>query len=184
MDQVITIGYRDRVPYGYKAVNCTSKSDDKYKLLSPFMTSNPYCYAGLSAKNVENAWQFSKVYPEYDDNGVPTPQWYLWRDAGFANYFAHRYPMGKGAKPLYSWWNGNIYGYVEARKNIYAPIYENSIKDTNVFLGLKQEYLKGTKICIQDFDTYPLEGATYLDAINNPLKPFGHGFVIYKMLTQ
>lgn len=187
MEQVITVQYRDKIPKGYKIINCTTQSKDEYRRLSPFMTTNPYCYAGLSAKSVENAWQYSKIYPEYaDENGDPTPEWFKWRDKGFSYYKAIRYPMGKGAIPLYSWWNGARYKYIEARKRIYVPLYELSIKNNPVFISLKREYEKGTLLAIRDFDVYrlDLEGLTVKDAINNPDKKFGHGFVLYKMLTQ
>lgn len=34
-----------------------------------------------------------------------------------------------GAKPEYSYWDGKKYGYVAARKRIYAPLYASLVGD-------------------------------------------------------
>ena len=41
---------------------------------------------GSISKNVENAWQYSKVYREYlDDNGDPSKEYFIWAKEGFDN---------------------------------------------------------------------------------------------------
>ena len=186
MNQLITISYKDELPDGYREINCTSQGTDKYRQLSPFMRSDIYCYDNLFAKNVENAWQFSKVYPEQDNSGVPSKEWFKWRDNGFNDTFAHRYPMGKGKIPLYSYWDNKKYDYITARKNIYFPLFEKSIETHEVFLELLEDYKNGDMLAIRDFDVYrfDLMKMTFEKVVNNPKKKCGHGFVLYNMLIK
>jgi len=185
MSQVITISFKDSLPSGYKEINCTSRGFDKFKMLSPFINRNVSCYGDLVSKNMENAWQFSKVYPQHNLSGVPTQEWYEWRNRGFEDGFAHRYPMGKGSIPLYSFWDNKKLGYIEARRQIYFPLYENSVKNTDIFAELQTEYNKGTLLAIRDFDVYRIDISkiSLKDVVDNPMKKAGHGFVLYKMLT-
>jgi hypothetical protein len=64
--------YNFRVPDGAIEVNTPSRSDNWSKDLSPFYLPGGYLYGNFYAENVENAWQASKVYPEFDDNGKPS----------------------------------------------------------------------------------------------------------------
>ena len=43
--------------------------------------------------------------------------------------------MGKGKIPLYSWWKGQKLDYINARKQIYVPLY-SQVADTHTFLRL------------------------------------------------
>ena len=75
-------------------VNCTSRSkEDWSKELSPFFLGP--CKVELGeAKNMENAWQYSKVYFEHlDEQGNPNKEYYEWAKEGFANPKAVRFPM-------------------------------------------------------------------------------------------
>lgn len=71
---------------------------------------------------MENAWQYAKVYKQHTHNGAPTSDYWDWARAGWSNPSAVRFPMGRGAKPEYSLWDGQRLGYIEARKKIYAPL--------------------------------------------------------------
>ena len=53
-------------------------------------------YNNLVAKNVENAWQFSKVYEEHLEEGSddPSSKWIHWAKEGFADPKPIRFPMG------------------------------------------------------------------------------------------
>lgn len=157
------------------------------KGLSPFILG-PIEFGGLRAENVENFWQFSKTYIIHvDENRNPTPEYFEWRDKGFNDKFAHRYPMGKGQKPLYSYWNGEKLSYVEERKKIYIPIYYKVVKDTDAFAKLKYAYENSKKdIYLWDFDGYNhiKAGMTYKDVINSETKKMGHAFVLFGMLNK
>ena len=134
--KVRVFGPRDKqIPQGDVNINVTSQSkSDRGKTLSPFLLGPVPLYWGLTAKRVENAWQFSKVYKEYATStrtpkGTystdlwPSHKWFKWALKGFNDTYAHRHPMGKGAKPLFSYWRGEKLDYIQARKRIYSPLY-------------------------------------------------------------
>eukprot|EP00026_Physarum_polycephalum_P014442 Phypoly_transcript_14956.p1 GENE.Phypoly_transcript_14956~~Phypoly_transcript_14956.p1 ORF type:complete len:153 (+),score=14.78 Phypoly_transcript_14956:62-520(+) len=136
MSTIVVRGQREaRVPEGYILVNTTSQTKEEWsKGLSPFFLGPIPMYAGLVAKNLENAWQYSKVYEDQvDENGDPTPAWWAWMREGIAQNKAVRFPCGRGAKPLYSYWDGRKLGYVEARHQIYAPLYSKAVESTIVY---------------------------------------------------
>lgn len=49
----------------------------------------------MVAQNVENAWQFSKVYEDQVDEKLePSSNWWTWAKEGFAEEEPKRFPMG------------------------------------------------------------------------------------------
>lgn len=196
MDNLIVIGPKDKAPEGFTVINTTSKDkiDIGFKL-SPFFLGPIMLYENKIAKNMENAWQFSKVYKEFADiNEDPTTQYFAWSKKGWSDNFAHRYPNGKGAIPLYSYWktfeNGlwieHKWTYIEARKNIYFPLYAKAIVKTEGYLELKKRIENGEKIALWDFDGYDhaKKGMSYEDVVNSPKYKCGHAFVLYGLLTD
>jgi len=136
---------------------------------------------------MENAWQYSKVYPQHQTCcGTPNELWEEWVKEGWANPRAVRYPMGRGAKPAYSYWNGEQLDYIDARKIIYAPLYYAAVKDTVAFAELRAVYessiLKEKDLWLLDFDVYDPKGKTYDQILNDPSRKMGHGFVLAGML--
>lgn len=140
-------------------------------------------HGSIEAKNVENAWQYSKVYEPYDDGGVPSRSWYTWRAMGFVNPRAVRYPMGHGAVPLYFWVDGKRLSYIEARKQLYIPIYSAAVKRTDAFQRLRGLYTAGP-LTLWDFDGYDhlSLGMSYNDVMNCETRKMGHTFVLGMML--
>lgn len=172
-----------KIPEGAIVIDTTSSSG-QYRELSPFVLPAP------PAKNFENLWQFSKVYKSYWDsiNNTPTPYWYQWRRDGFAASFAIRYPMGKGAIPICSWWQDKPLNYIEARKKIYALEYAKNVIETSAFKRLKHIYQDcyNTELILLDYDAYDhlKLGMSLIDVINNPSRKMGHAFVLIMMLTD
>ena len=168
------------IPKDAVVIDTTSSSGD-YKELSPFILPAP------PAKNFENLWQFSKVYKKniMPIDGYPDASWYKWRDAGYANPRAVRYPMGKGAIPEYSLWDNERLGYIEARKRIYAPEYAKNVVSTNSYKRLLGTYQSRDDLILLDYDAYDHQalGMSLKDVINNPNKKMGHAFVLIMMLT-
>lgn len=164
----------------------TTSNGGEFRELSPFILPAP------PAKNFENLWQFSKVYKKHimPIDGYPDASWYKWRDAGYANPRAVRYPMGKGAIPEYSLWNDERLGYIEARKQIYAVEYASNIQWTNSYQKLMDTYAEccrtNKELILLDFDAYDhiKLGMSLIDVINNPQKKMGHAFVLIMMLTD
>lgn len=178
---------RNKVPDEVYLVETTSRSKNWSKGLSPFICGPCELYDGHTSLNMENAWQFSKVYADHvDANDNPTPAYFEWAKVGWADAYAHRYPMGKGKKPLYSWWAGEKLGYVEARKRIYAPLYAESVVRGSAFKKLKELYDNGLNIWLRDFDGYNFRelGMTYQEVIDNPDRKMGHAFVLAMILEN
>jgi len=172
-----------------RVVDTTSRSRTWSRGLSPFFLGPVELYGDYVAQNMENAWQYSKVYPLHvDDDGNPTYEYFEWAKQGWDNPKAVRYPMGKGAKPLYSYWDGEQLTYTEAREKIYIPLYRQIAK-TKAFSYLKMEYestclRKGQKLYLRDFDGYDhkIIWKSYYDVLKNPKMKMGHAFVLGMLL--
>lgn len=138
----------------------------------------------IVATNVENAWQYSKVYDGHDLSGEPTPEWFQWRFLGFRKERAVRYPMGKGATPLYSWVGGKRLTYIEARKQLYIPAYSSAVRDTEAFAQLRKLYDDGQELVLWDFDGYDHQvlGMSWDDVMTCETRKMGHAFVLAMML--
>jgi len=164
-------------------VDTTSHSGE-WKELSPFLLGPCPLYNTYVAFNVENGWQFSKVYKHHHGaNGLPTPDYWNWALQGWSDKTPHRYPMGKGAKPLYSFWDGKKLDYIEARKRIYAPLYAHAVVKTAAFKKLQQLHSGGTDLILRDFDGFDHKGKSLSQVLNDPLKKMGHAFVLKMLLT-
>lgn len=175
-----------KVPAGMVAVDTTSRGG-RWAGLSPFNLGPCPMYGGIIAENMENAWQFAKVYAEHADaQGNPTDVYWAWARRGWADMKAHRYPMGRGAVPLYSLWDGKRLSYIEARKIIYAPLYARAVQLTDSFQNLKTLAAGPDPIMLRDYDGYDYEkaGMTLTDVANEPRRKMGHAFVLKALLTQ
>lgn len=169
-------------------VDVTSHTSQEYRQLSPFYLGPVETYGGLTSMTMENAWQYSKVYPCHADrNENPTGEYFTWRNNGYQKNWADRHPMGR-QRPLYSLWKQNgeyvHLGYIDARKQIYIPLYAANVVKTESYRKLKQLYDETGDITLYDFDAYDhnLIGMSYADIIDNPLRIMGHGFVLAMLL--
>lgn len=182
---IYIIGPHNKHPDGISVINTTSRSDTWSRGLSPFFCGPVELYDGYVSQNVENAWQYSKVYAYYtDDSDNPDERYFKWAQDGWNSIRAHRYPMGKGITPLYSYWAGKKLSYIEARKKIYIPLYFNAVQKTFAFQKLKCLYEECQDICLWDFDAHGLEPGTfdYWELANNEKTKFGHAYVLAMML--
>ena len=186
LPQIILYSRGDRVPNDYLKINSTSKSKEEWsRQFSPFylgpveVTPMGPCVS----QNMENAWQYSKRY-----KGQSIDEWAAWADIGFSQTKAVRFPMGRGAKPMFSYWQGEELSYIAARFKIYGPLYEWCILNHayDSFLRLKKLVDDGTKIAIFDYDGYFYQGEDMSldDVIYNPKRKMGHSFILMGMLQN
>lgn len=183
MITILGPGYKE--PEGVEIINTTSRSKTWSKGLSPFFLGPIDLYKGYRSINMENAWQFSKCYEYYlQEDGSVGDRYFRWAQDGWNDIKAHRYPMGKGVKPLFSYWDGDHLTYVEARKKIYIPLYAQAVKKTYAFGKLKKMYEAGENLYLWDFDGYDHKALSlsYDEVINNPDRKMGHAFVIAMLL--
>ena len=176
------LSMRDRAPEGATVIDTTTRSKTWSRGLSPMIVR-------WRDMKVENVWQYTKVYPQHWDSikGVPTAEWFEWRNEGARKDWADRYPMGKGAKPICSWWGlnpGHSYDYIEARKQIYVPVYSEAVRFTDAFLNLKMIHQAEGDIWLRDFDGYDhiKMGRTLDEVLNDPGRKMGHAFVLAHLL--
>lgn len=174
-------------------VNTTSRSLLPLgKQFSPFLLGPVPLYEGApagEALNFENVWQFSKVYQKHmDENGDPSKEWIAWARKGFRNPKAFRYPMGKGAKPEYAYWEGDKLLYIEARKRIYIPLYKQGIKThrKEAFAALCKLYEQERRLMLWDYDGYNRKKLNLSpeDVVECADKTMGHAFVIEQLLLE
>ena len=183
-------GPKDKPVGNVNIINCCSISKNWSKGLSPFYIGPCELPSGEISKNVENGWQFCKTFSVHvDKNNNPTAEYFKWRQNGFNDSRAHRYPMGKGIKPLYHFLSNEKLNYIEARKKIYVPLYGKTVVKTEAFKKLLEEFkkLKESEILwLWDFDGYDHKALnmTYKDAINSEERKFGHAFVLGFLLEN
>ena len=186
--------------------NVTSTSKEKWCLeLSPFSLGPIELYPNESdgtmfiAQNMENAWQFCKVYRQFTDgdNGSPSDAYWQWAKNGWRDSKPHRFPLGRqAAKPLYSLWKGKKLNYIEARKAIYAPLYAKYVEQTDAYRKLTENYLKHClgnlhdkrtrPMALLDFDGWDHLGQGYsLEQVIDLEKPkMGHAFILAGLLEN
>jgi hypothetical protein len=161
-----------------------------FRPLSPMLLGPVMLYDGLWSRTMENAWQYAKLYPGHADNAAadpwPTAGYWTWARAGWDSQRAERYPMGRGARPLYSLWAGEHLGYVAARRRIYIPLYAQAVRfyQARLLGTLRQQAATSVGLVIQDFDAYDRRalGYSWDDVINDPDRKMGHGFVLAMMI--
>ena len=178
------VGLKDNVSSKELFVDTTTRSKNWSKFLSP-MKVGPIISGKERAKNMENFWQFSKVYSDQvDENKIPTADYYDWRKKGFDDDWAHRYPKGKGAIPLYSWYKNQSLDYIEARKRLYIIYYAKAVVKTSAFQKLLKLYLENGSITLFDYDGYDYHALGYnlSQVINDPNRKMGHAFVLAGLL--
>jgi len=202
---IIVYGTGDEIPPDCVVINPTSRSKEEWmKAFSPFYLGPISLYQGMQSLNLENAWQYSKVYPIHstdptyvipsspphpNDCPAPAKEYFIWAKEGWNNPTPKRFPMGRGAIPMYSYWDGQRMGYIEARIKIYCTLYAAAVEKTKEWGRLKKIYEKvkaeGKTLAIFDFDGHnSLEILNSFESIlyNYKMK-MGHSFVLAMMLT-
>jgi hypothetical protein len=184
--QIKVVGPRDPKQASVGTViNTTSHTtEDWQRDFSPFFLGPIPLYDGRRAIRMENAWQYTKVYAEHlDEQGNPSQAYWEWASKGWSKFGAVRYPMGKGAKPAYVWWDGEKLPYVDSRLRVYFPLYRDAVRQMPGFARLQQMANEGP-VTLFDFDGYDHEalGLSLRQVFLNPTQPMGHAFVLKAML--
>lgn len=189
--ELYCLNFDEHRPENSIIINTTSRSKNWSIGLSPFFLPGGKVYDGTEAVNVENCYQYSKIYPQYvDENKSPTPQYFEWAKKGWLQKKAVRYPMGPGVKPLYLLWNGKKYGYIESKEKIYIPLYARSVVKSEAYQKLKNIWNfcqdNDLNLVLLDFDAYDhrSRGLSWKEVIYQEKKKFGHGFVLAFLLLN
>lgn len=188
---------RPRIDY-YMAVNVCSSSTGWSKGLSPMILGpvehNEKDYNGSllpTATCIENLHQGVKGYDiDLDDKGNLLPSYYERKHRIFTSKKGIRHPVpninkeGNKSMCLFSFVNGERLTYMEARKKVYCPLYAKMVVKSEAFARLSHMMNKGYNILLLDYDGYPVDSTTLEAAFNDISRPFGHGHVLYCILTN
>lgn len=202
-------GARDPVAQGFKNINATSTSKNKIndyeaKSLSP-MVLGPvnemelFGRGKLEALNFENYWQYGKIFPDLghiSEEGKVTKAWITFRNKGYAKERADRHPVGTKRKEggYYRASTSGYYGvkmdYLKSRKRVYVIGYAKLVRKTSAFKELRRQIRAGLNVMILDYDIvgdnpegYEVTVDFLRDRVNDPSKPFGHGYVLAGLLA-
>jgi hypothetical protein len=207
---------------GYTMINVCSDPRGPYSCLSPKLNDLGMVHfwdcdaAGrwrsYSAHNLENFWQFAKVWPQdLDADGNIKPEWFALRDAGWASPVGKRWPRGRPAgagkktgvatdpgapkpkqkrankrknanKPLFCYWHGERLQYAEARKVMYIPWYEHLARQHAKYAELEARLAAGERLQLVGFDAYDFSRSTLRACLDDDSRPFGHEMVLAAML--
>jgi hypothetical protein len=174
----------------FVVVNTTTKSKNWSQYLSPMHVGIIFSDNGI-ALNMENFWQYAKVYKnQVDENNNPTQEYFNWKNCGYNKKWADRYPAGKGAIPLYTLYCGEKLGYIEARKRLYTTYYADAVQKTDSFKKLKEIWIdclmNNKDLILQDFDAYNHRVLKYTweNILNDEERKMGHAFVLAKVLSE
>jgi hypothetical protein len=176
---------KQRYPEAAIVDTCKNITTDWQSDLSPFVIGPCDLYGEHKSILMENGWQFSKVYKDHlNEQGDPTEEYFKWAEQGWADPTPKRYPMGKGRKPQYSYWNGEKLYYIAARKRIYAPLYARAVQTRLGWELLKELYQTRDYLVLRDYDGYDHIGRnmSLTDVLNNHKMKMGHAFVLAMLL--
>jgi len=183
---IYALSFKHKIPEGGIVMDVTSRSNTWTRAFSQFYLGPVDLYDGHVSINLENAFQFSRVYAEYNGyDDCPSVNYWEWAKKGWATKVPIKYPFGVWNKHLYHWWDGKKISNLEAQNNIFLRLYKEAVIKTNEFKRLKDLYENTEKdIYLLDFEGYNhrfLE-RSWDEVINNPDQPVGQGFALCMIL--
>jgi len=190
-DQLLVLPANEKCPAAFRPdidIDVTSHSESLlFKQLSPFVLGYVQVDSGLWSLNLENAWQYSKVFAEHlDEQGEPSDEWFAFRDEGFARKNAVHFPMGRGAKHKYAYYNGEKLGAFDARVKMFIPWYLELAKETEAWSWLEAEYRAGKRILLRDFGAIDNieHRKTFDQCLADPHTKLCHGYILASALLK
>jgi len=176
------LSFKHQLPEDVLIIDITSRSQTWGKYLSPFNLGPIQLYDGYWAYNLENAYQFAKVYPEHVDfdNNVKL-SYFEWAIKGWLNKKPIKYPFGAWNKGLFHLWENKRLSHLEAQNQIFLPLYKEAVIKTTAFNRLKELYAESKKdIILLDFEgfDYRFLNLSLEDVKNSGAYPVGQGFAL------
>lgn len=173
--------------YGYRNINCCTSSKS-FSCLSP-MKLGPIKEKGLVSENLENFWQFSKVWKDdLDEEGNIKEEFYKRRKKAFASKKATRHVPGKKGKYCeFVLWGEERLDFYEAKKKIYCKLYEKYAVKTQAFKELLDMIEGGYNIQILGYDGRDIKDIStfpYEEEMRSSEHIFGHEIVLAHLLHE
>lgn len=147
-----------------------NRNVDFAKQVSPFFVGPVVGPDGATAANLEVFWQCGKVFPNHNNGGSPTEEYFSYRNEMYSKLpgeipkpvMRHPYKeFGFDADDMCYWpyWNKEkgeyeLLSYLEGRKKVYIPEYAKLVVNSNAFKWMKSLVDKGKKIALLDFDGF------------------------------
>jgi hypothetical protein len=183
---IYAVSFKHTIPEGVISMDVTSRSSNWGRLFSPFNLGPVKLYDEHWAYNIENGYQFSKVYPDFSTvYDLPAGHYWEWATKGWHTTKPIKYPLGVWSKHLYHWWDGKKLTNLEAQNQIFLPLYKSAVTKTSAFLRLKEMYETSKEdIYLIDFEGYNhryLE-KTWDQVVSDPDRPVGQGFALCMLL--
>lgn len=183
---IYAVSFKHKIPEDVISMDVTSRSQTWGKNFSPFNLGPVDLYDDYTACNIENAFQFSRVYAEYNGfDDTPSQNYWEWAIKGWQNSKPIKYPLGVWSKHLYHWWDHKKLTNLEAQNQIFVPMYKKAVEKTPSFQRLKALYaIEKKDIYLIDFEGY---NHRYLEkswdqVINDPNRPIGQAFMLCMLL--
>lgn len=164
---------RRKAEAGYAIVDVTSKSPDpRFVKFSPFYPVGSIYIPGNeslgTSASVEGAWQGLKVF---EREGIDSKKMKVTSMKGLKRKGGEARGRVTGHA-----FNGAVIGYIEARKKIYLPMYNQALalldKELREILQIAMDH-QG-KLVLLDYETN--------EDINDPRKPLSHASLVAKAL--
>lgn len=178
------LSFKHKVPEGATVIDCTSRSLTWGKEFSPFFLGPVELYDGYVAQNLENGYQFAKVYPIHNFDEWPDASYYEWAKEGWNNKKPIKYPFGAWNECLYHWWAGKKLNRLEAQNTIFLPLFKKAVMKTEAFKKLKELYDKNENVVLLDFEGYNhrFMELDWAGVANHPSWAVGQGFGLCMIL--
>lgn len=140
--------------------------------------------------NLENYWQYSKVYSVDVVNGVIQQSYFNRRAEGMASIRAKRrvFPKNSNITTVCAYYDGMTFDYLQSRI-FYCTYYEYLASNHPKYIEMKRLYDSGAKIILLDYDApgedshnRELTEEYIIREYNDTTHPFSHGMVLCCML--
>jgi hypothetical protein len=188
--RVVNIGRRFSFPVylGYKNICIANRTRSKTKELASI---NMGPITKPSVNDLFTLWMKSKICDEdFDQNGDYIKS-YL-RRISERNEFEYSTDIDyrKDRKTLFYYWQGKELNEIEARREIFCPLYVEFARETDSFRKIKKLLEDGYNVQLIGYDTvswssaYDPDGQLLKDIFNDPSTLFSNAHVLAGMLTN
>jgi hypothetical protein len=181
---IIPVNQKFIIPSGKISFDVTSRSHKWTRYFSPFFVGPIEMYDGYISHNLENCYQYSKVFSQHINHEQnPTQSYFDFAKKGWESKTPVKYPMGAWETPLFHFWDGKKLSHKEARKTIFLDNYVKAVKDTEKFKSLKKISEQYEEVYLIDFEGYNFRNLnmTYQDVLESNFT-FGQGMVLSMMI--
>lgn len=180
------LSFKHDIPEDSIVIDVTSNSSTFGRGLSPFNVGPVDLYDGYWAYNVENGYQYAKLYSSHlNEKDEPTEAYWEWAKGGWQSRKPVKYPFGVWNECVCHWWKGKKLNRLEAQNEIFIPLYKEAVLKTEEFKLLKEIYENANQeVVLVDYEGFDFRflDIPLKDVYSHPDYPVGQGFVLIGLL--